>query len=254
MSTTTSPSESHKSHIRVRVWSELRKVAIPDSRFHHDYSSFIANFQGSSGATDLLVQLSAYKDASVLFIAPDNCIQELRYQALKDGKTVLVTSYGIRRGFWLLDPKEIAEEKWEIAALLDGMERLGRHITLENIKDMYRGKRIPLMVTGTGAINHQGLRFGKGHGYFDLEWAILYTIGVVGESTKTIAVVHECQVLDEEMRGEEWDTGCDFVVTNKRVIGVDGACKPSCGVLWDRLEDGMLEDIEPLRELKSMKL
>jgi len=165
---------------------------------------------------------------------------------------VLVTSYGIRRGFWLLDPKEITEEKWEMAALLDGMERLGRHVTLENIKYMCKNQRIPLMVTGTGAINHKGLRFGKGHGYFDLEWAILHTIGVVDQSTKTIAVVHECQVLDDELRGEEWDTGCDFVVTNERVIGVDGACKPICGVLWDRLEDGMLEDIEPLRKLKSM--
>ena len=27
----------HKSEVRERVWSELRKVAVPDSRFHFDF-------------------------------------------------------------------------------------------------------------------------------------------------------------------------------------------------------------------------
>lgn len=248
---TISQVDSHKHLIRTKVWSQLRKVAFPDSRFHHDYSSFIADFEGSSAATDLLVSLPAYKDADLLFIAPDNCIQELRYRALKDGKTVLVTTYGIRRGFWILDPKQIHESKWEMASLLDGMERIGRQITLAEIREL--SMSIGLMVTGTGAINHEGLRFGKGHGFFDLEWAMLYTIGKVNQKTQTIAVVHQCQVLNEELRGEVWDTGCDFVVTNERVIEVEHASKPSCGILWDKLEEGMLQDIEPLGELRSMQ-
>lgn len=245
-------SKSHKSKIRDKVWSQLRHVALPDSRFDHDYSSFIADFTGSSSATELLRSLPAYRNAQCLFIAPDNCIQELRYRALKDGKTVLVTTYGIRRGFWLLDPGTIAEEKWEIASMLDGMERVGRHVTLQEIRATLL--MIDLMVTGTGAINSQGLRFGKGHGFFDLEWAMLYTIGAVDASTQTVAVVHECQVLEESFTGEEWDTGCDFVITNEKVIEVEGASKPSCGILWDKLQEEMLGDVEPLRELKDMKL
>jgi 5-formyltetrahydrofolate cyclo-ligase len=63
-------------------------------------------------ATDLLTSLPAYRDADILFIAPDNCIQELWDRALKDGKAVLVTTYGICRGFWLLDPQVIREENW----------------------------------------------------------------------------------------------------------------------------------------------
>ena len=38
---------------------------------------------------------------------------------------------------------------------------------------------------------------------------------------------------------------------NKRVIEVDGASKRSCGILWDKLEEDMFDDIEPLRELKD---
>ena len=36
-----------------------------------------------------------------------------------------------------------------------------------------------------------------------MEWAILFEVGVVDEKTVTTAVVHDCQVLDEKLRGEE---------------------------------------------------
>jgi 5-formyltetrahydrofolate cyclo-ligase len=67
---------------------------------------------------------------------------------------------------------------------------MGRHITLERIKNL--PKKIGLMVTGTGAINHRGLRFGKGHGFFELQWAMLHSIWVMGGTTQIVAVVHEC--------------------------------------------------------------
>ena len=38
----------------------------------------------------------------------------------------------------------------------------------------------------------------------------------------------------------------------KRVIGVEVAQKPRCGILWERLEAGMEEAIEPLGELRGL--
>ncbi|CAD6451607.1 245a40e3-53f0-4b2a-a0fd-cd281756bd9b [Sclerotinia trifoliorum] len=244
------PASSHKSQVRERVWEELRYVAIPDSRFGHDYSSFICDFVGSNDACRQLISLPCYSSAETIFIAPDNCLQELRCQALKDGKMVVCTTYGIQRGFFILNPKEIPEQKWEVASYLDGMERYGRPVTLTEIRG--EGIRISLMVTGTGAINYKGLRFGKGHGFFDLEWGMLYSVGAVNKDTHTAALVHECQVLDEEFKGEQWDTGCQFVVTNKRVITVSGAAKPGYGIIWDKLQKGMMDDIESLRELQNI--
>jgi 5-formyltetrahydrofolate cyclo-ligase len=145
----------------------------------------------------------------------------------------------------------IEQERWEVASLLDGMEKVGRHITLSQLQAS--GLKIPLMVTGAGAINMQGLRFGKGHGFFDLEFATLKDIGVVGDETKVVGVVHECQVLDKELVVEEWDVGCDFVVSDKRVIEVENAAKPGCGIVWEKLREGMLEDIEPLGELNRIQ-
>ena len=244
----------HKDSIRQVVWPRLRKVAFPDSRFHFDFSSFIADFQGSDAATERLVSLPCYTNAKFVFIAPDNCLEQLRYRALQDGKKVLVTTYAIRRGFWLLDPAVIAtSEARRLASILDTMEKpgFGKHVTLGQMKEL--GLRVDLMVTGTGAINLAGIRFGKGHGFFDLEWGMLTSIEVVDRSVPCIAVVHDCQVLDEALTPEIFDTVCGHVITPTKVIRVQNpAKKPTCGVLWDKLQPGMLEDIPPLLELKRL--
>lgn len=237
----------HKAAVRSKVWDELRKVALPDSRFHFDFSSFIADFEGSQAANDRLLALPCFKTCSCVFITPDNCLEYLREKALELGHKVLITTYGIRRGFWLLNPVEIDPALFKYAATLDGMEKMGKPVSLREIVELKL--EVGLMVTGTGAINTKGIRFGKGHGYFDLEWAMLFSMGVVGPDTTTAAIVHDCQVLEEELIPEEYDTVCDVVVTPTRVIEADVAGKPTCGILWDRLEVGMLEDIPPLQEL-----
>ncbi|KAL6245014.1 hypothetical protein RBB50_007789 [Rhinocladiella similis] len=286
-----------KSLVRQKVWTSLLSVALPDSRHHYDFSSFIPDFAGSLDAISRLVDLEIYRTSTTLFITPDNCLESLRLQALKDGKTILMTTYGIRRGFWVLDPSSVPDNSYALAATLDGMERFGRHVKLSEIADALarqhpdisstsasasaklglgqRETKIPLLITGTGAINTSGIRFGKGHGFFDLEWSMLYCVGLVcPQESVTVAVVHDCQVLDEDLTPEEFDTVCDFVVTPSRVISVQTDVhvdldagrgrghgherdvqkvqKPTCGILWDKLQPGMMEDIPPLRELRSM--
>lgn len=244
-------SPSHKDVVRAKVWQELRKVAYPDSRFHYDFSNFIADFEGSGAAADTLLAMPSYRNCATVFITPDNCLEYLREQTLKAGIRVLITTYGIRRGFWLLDPAIIKPELYRYAAMLDGLEKVARPVSLAEIAGL--DLQIGFMVTGTGAINRGGIRFGKGHGFFDLEWAMLYTIKVVSQDTMTAAVVHDCQVLDEELHPETYDTVCNLIVTPSRVLRAEAATQPTCGILWDRLESGMLEDILPLQELLAME-
>ncbi|MCJ1296098.1 hypothetical protein MMC34_007663 [Xylographa carneopallida] len=242
--------DDHKSSIRQQVWSELKGFAYADSRFDFDFSEFIPDFHGSSEAIKRLMLMPAYQSAKCIFITPDNCLEELRYEALKDGKLVLMTTYAIRRGFWLLDPNRIDSTTYRYASTLDGMERVGQPTSLSDMMD--RGMKIDLMVTGTGAINPDGIRFGKGHGFFDLEWAILYSIGAITSVTQAAAVVHDCQVLAESLIPEPFDTVCDVVITPTKLIGVFKARKPICGILWSKLAPGMLESIPPLQELKAL--
>ncbi|OCK77165.1 nagb/rpia/CoA transferase-like protein [Lepidopterella palustris CBS 459.81] len=261
-----SPAPSNKQTIRSKIWTSLLPHALPDSRFNLDFSSFIPDFQGSPLATERLVALPCYKAAQVVFITPDNCLEGLRLHALRAGKKVLVTTYAIRRGFVLLEPDVIERGggRFEVAAMLDGMEKpeIGRYVSLAELRA--EGVKVGLCVTGTGAVSMRGVRFGKGHGFFDLEWGMLRRVGVVEGKTVVVAVVHGCQIVDEagegmglglgEMRPEEWDTVCDFIVTPERVVEVEGVVKPDCGILWERLEEGMLESIPPLRELRELEM
>lgn len=265
---TTQQLQEQKNNVREQVWAELRKVAYPDSRFHWNFAEFIADFKGSENAAELILNSDFFNNnnfslninsnndniKNLVFITPDNCLEYLRYQLLLKGIPYLITTYGIRRGFYIVDPSKIPENQLWYAATLDGMEKLAKHYTLNDL--IINNIKISLMITGTGAINDQGIRFGKGHGFFDLEWAILLSINVIDLlKTKCVAVVHDVQLLTGiKLNPEIFDTVCDFIVTNSKIISVESAKKPDCGVIWNLLAPGMLEDIEPLAELKEMSL
>jgi 5-formyltetrahydrofolate cyclo-ligase len=241
----------HKTQVRERVWAELLKVARPDSRFHFDFGEFIADFEGGDAACARLTAQRFYRDSHFIFITPDNCVERLRLQALRDGKLVLMTTDSIKRGFWVLDPTRIAAADYAYASTLDGMESCGRPVSLAQIATM---PPVDYMVTGTGAINMEGVRFGKGHGFFDAEWGMLYRLGRVTPATPTAAVVHDCQVLSEKLYPEVFDTVADVIFTPTRTIDVVDAHKPTCGIIWDRLDPHMYATIPPLQELRAMGL
>lgn len=239
----------NKSEARKTVWSELVKVAEPDSRFHLDFNEYIPDFEGSDAATERLISSDIYRPAETIFITPDNCLEQLRAQTVRNGKTQIMSTYGIRRGFVELKPEDVEPGLEEYIVMLDAIEKAGRYISLPELQGNYH---FDLIVTGASAVSTGGIRFGKGHGFFDLEWAILYQLGIVDQSTPIVAFVHDCQVVDINLQANRFDTLCDYIVTPTRVIHIAGAQKPTAGVLWDKLEPGMMEMIPPLQELREM--
>lgn len=242
----------NKIQARKRVWKDLIKVAEPDSRYHFNFNEYIPDFEGSERATDRLVDLPIYQDADTLFITPDNCLEDLRERAMLDGKTQVVSTYGIRRGLVELQPDDAPDHLAQYAVLLDVMEEVGRYVSLNELKD--RRVKFDWMITGASAVNTHGVRFGKGHGFFDLEWAMLYSIGAVNEDTPVIAFVHDCQVVDVEFELSPFDTVCDLIITPTRTIEIEDPQKPTQGVIWDKLEPDMMDNIPLLGELKEMEL
>ncbi len=240
-----------KTEARAAVWAELQHVAKPDSRFHLNFNEYIPDFDGSQAATAHLTQLDIYQQAQTIFITPDNCLEQLRAQTVRDDKTQIVTTYGIRRGMIELKPDDVPAGQEDVAVLLDVIESMGRPISLTELQARYK---LDLIVTGASAVSHTGVRFGKGHGFFDLEWAFLWKIGAVDLKTPVVAFVHDCQVVDIDLTYSPFDTICDYIVTPTRVIHVDNAQKPTHGVLWDKLEPDMMANIPPLVELKQMEV
>lgn len=233
---------------RIIIWEELRKVARPDSRFSWDFGEFIADYEGSDKCAKLLCEQDFYKNSKVVFITPDNNLEKFREQVIRDKKTILMTNYGITRGVFLLKPEMVPPGKEELASTLDGVQRYWKHISLKEIESQI--KHVDMMVTGASAITPAGIRFGKGHGYFDLEWAMFYTIGVSDDTTEIVTVGHDCQVVDVDVQVEPYDTAFDWIVTPTRVIKTRHEFpRPDRGVIWSLLAPGMLEKIPPLQEL-----
>ena len=233
---------------RVRIWEELRKVARPDSRFSFDFAEFITDYEGSEEGAELFVKQDFYKQAKTVFVTPDNNLEHLREIIIRDGKTMIMTNYGISRGFFLVEPGCIPEGKEELASTLDGVQRFWKHCTLKELKE--KVGHVDLLVTGASAMTMSGIRFGKGHGYFDLEWAMQYTVGLVDDSSVIVGVGHDCQVTDIDVEVTEHDTAIDWIVTPTRVIKTRNEfARPTKGVIWSKLDKDMLGRIPPLQEL-----
>lgn len=100
--------------------------------------------------------------SSFAFITPDNCLVDLRRQMIAAGKSFVMSTYGIYRGFLLMEAGMVPPGAELYAAWLDGMEHFARPISLEEIA---RRGRFDFMVTGASAVSVDGVRFGKGHGF-----------------------------------------------------------------------------------------
>jgi 5-formyltetrahydrofolate cyclo-ligase len=243
-----------------RVYQDLIRLAVPDSRYNFDFLSFTPDFRGSDDAVNRVLDLQCYKDAQTILVTCDNSLERLRYQALKDGKKVLVGTYRLRRGFVLLDPARIGDADFMLAACLDGMEKpgIGRAMSVAQLRD--EGLRINMCAIGGLIFNHNGVVIHEGQALFEVQWALLQDIKVLGENAHVIAIAHTCQVIDEASLSMEpfvpsksGEVQCDYVVTPDTIYEVLGAVKPTSGIDFKTVDPEALNNIPPLQELKGIR-
>ncbi|WP_020560907.1 5-formyltetrahydrofolate cyclo-ligase [Thiofilum flexile] len=236
--------------IRAKIWTRLHDVAKPDTRFHLNFAEVIPDFKGSDAATDQLVTDPAYQNSRFAFITPDNCLADLRRRMIEAGKPFVMSTYGIYRGFLFLDPAKVPPEAALYASWLDGMEHFGEPITLADIS---RRGRFDYMVTGASAVSSNGVRFGKGHGFFDLEWGMFTSLGLADEQTPVHAVVHDVQVVEEQLQPSETDILVDKIFTPSSTHVIQRRAKRPSGVKWPLLTPKQIDDTPPLQELRRLQ-
>jgi 5-formyltetrahydrofolate cyclo-ligase len=232
---------------RALVWDRLRGIALPDSRFHLDLSMFIPDYPGSDQIPAALADLPFYGGTGPVFATPDNNLQSLRASLLREGRPLLTTTYGISRGFVYFPPGSVLGPSVEFASSLDGAERFGTHIGIASLRSL---GRLDFLVTGASAVSMDGIRFGKGHGYFDLEWAMLRHLQMVGEDTPVVACVHDVQCIEQDLSALPNDSSVDWIITPSRTVKVSRRQLKPVGINWDQLDPALIENIPPLRELR----
>ena len=236
--------------VRQRIWSLLKDVAKPDTRFHLNFSEVIPDFAGSDAASEQIKAQEAYRACRFPFVTPDNCLVEIRRDLIARGIPFVMSTYGIYRGFLLIEPGTVPQGAELYAAWLDGMEHFGRPISLHEITA--RG-RFDLMLTGASAVSIDGVRFGKGHGFFDLEWGMFTDLGMVDEATPVYAVVHDVQVVEDRLVPSETDILVDLIATPTRTIAVERQSRRPRGVKWELLDQKQIAATPPLKELQRLR-
>ena len=236
--------------VREKIWSKMAEIALPDSRFHLNFAEVIPDFVDSAKATDRIVAQPFYEAGGYAFVTPDNCLVDLRRRMLAAGKSLVVSTYGIYRGFWLLEPDMVPKGQELFAAWLDGLEHFGRPITLREIAE--RG-RFDFMVTGASAVSLDGVRFGKGHGFFDLEWGMFTELGIVDSRTPVTAIVHDVQVVEDKLFPSPTDILVDYIATPTRFLAVEERGMRPRGIHWNLLEPEQIAATPPLQELRRMR-
>ena len=237
--------------LRRKVWRELRAVARPDSRFHWDFTAFIPDYRGSEACTEAIANLAICRQAQTLFITPDNNLASLRARCLREGKTIIVPTYAIRRGFWLLHPGQVPQGQEDFAATLDGLERFGTAIEPQHLAP---DQAPQALVTGASVLNLEGVRLSPNPSYFDLEWLILRTLGHVDSETPVIASVHDCQLVDWPCQPHPLGCIADIIVTPTRVLNTPRHFSKPASFQWDQLSWNVIEEIPILARLHSRQL
>ena len=243
--------ESDVMHLREQVWDQLSAVALPDSRHHWDFDKFIPDFLGSQVCADAVRSLPEYQASHFVFMAPDNSLTLLRRYAVEDGKTLLLATAGLARGFRIILPGKVPAGQEPLAATLDGAETFSMPIGLDAIR---AHGMLDLVFTGVSAVTEQGVRWGMGYGYFDLEWAIFREIGIAGEDTPVVAVAHDCQRVNLDLKPSVSDATVDLLVTPRGVRSITPLQPKPGGIDWDKFSPELLARIPLLQELEQQQM
>ena len=235
----------NKDAIRESVWTALEQAGVVRGKTVHDK---IPDFHGSVEAAQRVFDLEVWQEARAIKSNPDPAQRPLRQRALEEGKLLYMAVPRMKneRCFVELDPARLDIPPAR-AATISGAFKNGRLVYVEEMKP------IDLVLSGSVAVNRQGVRIGKGGGFADLEYGLAVAAGVVRITTPVITTVHSMQVLAEELPLTHHDVPLDYVVTPEETIKCDGALPHPSWVYWDDLDEAKISEIPLLGKLRQQE-
>ncbi len=234
-----------KDSIREEVWTAMEQSRVARAKNVHDK---IPHFKGAEAAADLVGDLEVWQNARVVKSNPDKAQRPLRQLALEEGKIVYMAVPRLRKEqcFVELDPARLGIPPAK-ASTISGASRAGRPVYVEEMRP------VDLVISGSVAVNRQGVRIGKGGGFADLEYGLAVAAGVVAPGTPVVSTVHPMQVLDEDLPMTHHDVPLDYVVTPEEVIRCGGGLPTPVGIYWEDLDPKKISEIPLLQKLLELR-
>ena len=203
----------------------------------------IPNFAGAEEAAARLLAHPAFRRVKVIKVNPDSPQRWVRKLALERGIMVLTPTPRLKGAFRVLDPAKIPRRHYAEAATLKRGGTWGEEVPLAELP------KVDLVVMGSVAVTRDGRRVGKGHGFADLEYAMLRELG--NPPVPVATTVHPLQVL-EDFPTEPHDLPASIIATPEALIEVKRRLAPPNGIDWARLPERALEEMPVLGELRRL--
>lgn len=233
-----------KRRIREYIWEKMERLNIV--KFPRPVYGRIPNFIGSEQAAKNLRKLKEWEQADTVFVNPDAPQLPVRAYGLIDGKRIIMATPRLRRGLILLNPNKIADKNyWKIVTIKSAL-KWGETIHPSKIS-------IDIKVTGSVAVDINGGRLGKGHGYSDLEYAILKEFKAINDDAPVVTTVHDVQIVDY-IPMSETDLPVDLIITPTKIIRTNTKYRKPKGIIWDLLNQHYLNEIPLLKEIRKKKV
>ena len=233
--------------VREAVWTALETAGVVRGRSVHDK---IPHFIGCDDAAVQVAALPEWRAARAVKSNPDQAQRPLRQLALEQGKLLYMAVPRLKdeRVFIELDPARPEVEPRK-ASTISGAFKVGRPVYVAEMQP------VDLVISGSVAVNRQGVRIGKGGGFADLEYGLAAAAGILTPATPVVSTVHSMQVLDEDLPWTQHDVPLDIVVTADEVIRCgDGGGPPlprPAGIYWDDLDERKIRSIPLLVKLRD---
>ena len=246
-----------KARVRREVCARMRRrnLLVPFDRHKPDGQMKIPYFKGCDRAAErAFADVEALASAKAVKVNPSLAQMHLRKLDMRAGQDLLVPVQALegRGDPFMLVAGDVGPGCAAKACTKAGAVKHGRPVGL----DFPDGFRLDVVVVGCVAVSREGVRLGKGRGLAELEWGVLWSLGVVDADTLVMTTAHEAQIVSPSKLPKTamgvHDLPVDVVVTPKRVIWAkERLAKPTCGVLWDLITEHDLEYMPLLKELKA---
>ena len=191
-------------------------------------------------------RLTPYRITRAVAVDPAPLLQQIRINALCDGKRLFMPAAGLVEGFWTLTPYTLPFGALRQAVTPHGIVTCGKRLTLSGLT----GGQIGLLVTNALAVDQRGVMVAEGKGFFDLTVAILQAAGGLASSFAVVAVTGNFltgeTVVDD---AQPWDVRADVVIHPGGTTEIAAARDEPPAILWEALPHQRIRRITPLWQL-----